>query len=466
MPLPGHSGESSFLLLLVDSSGFWGTGAGASLRRSTAKGRPRQAVAEGHAGDASRRTSAESSAGGRRGCRRAREINWEQGVRVDVLKALKYPFAAYRLRDVHSENYVIRPALQAGGIVKEAFEAGGTEKEAGPLGRRAGPGQGLEAGGRTQDQLQTQPGKLVYKTFVRVVGGSEVSEERKLKGKGGFEEKCQGRCEETTAMTPNGWQEGILLKPSSSGSARKRGAFVGGTWVTEAEPEVYSDLDLASPQGRISMVFNVWLSSHTWLFRLVSSQLIAARFLDQRQLVSFRPGPVFSTAAYLEIGSDCVVLSEDAQSRVSFRRLYSRREVECRCAARASLKGFWTGGDRVVFAPCREKPVQRGELRTDGHQPPVRSVERSPGSHELTTETIVTGRRRRNTQRVQGLHCSPLLTECHFPPGIILESVTQALDFNPLCCDTSIVPLLLLDDEGPMSSTSPEAAGLSAIMKL
>ncbi|TNN41578.1 Ephrin type-B receptor 1 [Liparis tanakae] len=44
-------------------------------------------------------------------------------------------------------------------------------------------------------------------------------------------------------------------------------------------------------------VFNVWLSSHIWLFRLESSQLIAARFLDQRQRVSFRPGPVFSTAA-------------------------------------------------------------------------------------------------------------------------------------------------------------------------
>ncbi|TNN88742.1 hypothetical protein EYF80_001074 [Liparis tanakae] len=42
-------------------------------------------------------------------------------------------------------------------------------------------------------------------------------------------------------------------------------------------------------------VFNVWLSSHIWLFRLESSQLIAARFLDQRQRVSFRPGPVFST---------------------------------------------------------------------------------------------------------------------------------------------------------------------------
>ncbi|TNN65017.1 hypothetical protein EYF80_024756 [Liparis tanakae] len=36
-------------------------------------------------------------------------------------------------------------------------------------------------------------------------------------------------------------------------------------------------------------VFNVWLSSHIWLFRLESSQLIAARFLDQRQRVSFRP---------------------------------------------------------------------------------------------------------------------------------------------------------------------------------
>ncbi|TNN89008.1 hypothetical protein EYF80_000886 [Liparis tanakae] len=38
-------------------------------------------------------------------------------------------------------------------------------------------------------------------------------------------------------------------------------------------------------------VFNVWLSSHIWLFRLESSQLIAARFLDQRQRVSLRPGP-------------------------------------------------------------------------------------------------------------------------------------------------------------------------------
>ncbi|TNN48798.1 hypothetical protein EYF80_040973 [Liparis tanakae] len=50
-------------------------------------------------------------------------------------------------------------------------------------------------------------------------------------------------------------------------------------------------------------VFNVWLSSHIWLFWLVSSQLIAARCLDQRQRVSFRPGPVFNTAA-------CVVQRE------------------------------------------------------------------------------------------------------------------------------------------------------------
>ncbi|TNN30410.1 hypothetical protein EYF80_059438 [Liparis tanakae] len=48
-------------------------------------------------------------------------------------------------------------------------------------------------------------------------------------------------------------------------------------------------------------VFNVWLSSHIWLFRLESSQLIAARFLDERQRVSFRPGPVFSTAAYSKL---------------------------------------------------------------------------------------------------------------------------------------------------------------------
>ncbi|TNN86731.1 hypothetical protein EYF80_002914 [Liparis tanakae] len=50
-----------------------------------------------------------------------------------------------------------------------------------------------------------------------------------------------------------------------------------------------------------TQVFNVWLSSHIWLFRLESSQLIAARFLDQRQHVSFRPGQVFSTAALLLI---------------------------------------------------------------------------------------------------------------------------------------------------------------------
>lgn len=40
----------------------------------------------------------------------------------------------------------------------------------------------------------------------------------------------------------------------SCSRCRKRGAFVGGTRVTEAEPEVYPDLDLASPQGPISMV--------------------------------------------------------------------------------------------------------------------------------------------------------------------------------------------------------------------
>ncbi|TNN80124.1 hypothetical protein EYF80_009635 [Liparis tanakae] len=60
-------------------------------------------------------------------------------------------------------------------------------------------------------------------------------------------------------------------------------------------PEMLNKMgDSNSPEEK---VFNVRLSSHIWLFRLVSSQLIAARFLDQRQRVSFRPGPVFSTAA-------------------------------------------------------------------------------------------------------------------------------------------------------------------------
>jgi len=42
--------------------------------------------------------------------------------------------------------------MEAGGITKEAglmrlaFEAGDTEKEAGPMGRRSGPGQRLDAG--------------------------------------------------------------------------------------------------------------------------------------------------------------------------------------------------------------------------------------------------------------------------------------------------------------------------------
>ena len=56
------------------------------------------------------------------------------------------------------------------------------------------------------------------------------------------------------------------------------------------------------------------------------------------------------------------------------------------------------------------------------------------------------------------------------PPRIILESVATALDIKSLCCDTSIVPLLLLGciDQGPrhMSATLPDAAGLSKIMKL
>ncbi|TNN47186.1 hypothetical protein EYF80_042611 [Liparis tanakae] len=47
------------------------------------------------------------------------------------------------------------------------------------------------------------------------------------------------------------------------------------------------------------LVFNVWLSSHIWLFRLVSSQLIDARCLDQRQRASFSRSPVFPTAACL-----------------------------------------------------------------------------------------------------------------------------------------------------------------------
>ncbi|TNN58623.1 hypothetical protein EYF80_031126 [Liparis tanakae] len=61
--------------------------------------------------------------------------------------------------------------------------------------------------------------------------------------------------------------------------------------VTDEPPEK------RTPCGHVGLdapprVFNVWLSSHIWLFRLESSQLIAARFLDQRQRVSFRPGPV------------------------------------------------------------------------------------------------------------------------------------------------------------------------------
>lgn len=47
----------------------------------------------------------------------------------------------------------------------------------------------------------------------------------------------------------------------------------------------------------------------------------------------------------------------------------------------------------------------------------------------------------------------------------------MALDIKSLCCDTSIVPLLLLDsmatkDQETMSTTLPDAAGLSKIMKL
>ncbi|TNN34891.1 hypothetical protein EYF80_054940 [Liparis tanakae] len=52
-----------------------------------------------------------------------------------------------------------------------------------------------------------------------------------------------------------------------------------------------------SPPGVGFTVFNVWLSSHIWLFRLVSSQLIATRCFDQRQRVSFSGSPVFPTAA-------------------------------------------------------------------------------------------------------------------------------------------------------------------------
>jgi len=53
------------------------------------------------------------------------------------------------------------------GPMRLAFEAGSTKKEAGALGKRPGPGQGLDAGSRgkesgprSQDQLQTQPGPM------------------------------------------------------------------------------------------------------------------------------------------------------------------------------------------------------------------------------------------------------------------------------------------------------------------
>ncbi|TNN86670.1 hypothetical protein EYF80_003138 [Liparis tanakae] len=51
------------------------------------------------------------------------------------------------------------------------------------------------------------------------------------------------------------------------------------------------------PNNSSPKVFNVWLSSHIWLFRHVRSQLIATRCFDQRQRVSFRRSPVFNTAA-------------------------------------------------------------------------------------------------------------------------------------------------------------------------
>ncbi|TNN50881.1 hypothetical protein EYF80_038905 [Liparis tanakae] len=66
-----------------------------------------------------------------------------------------------------------------------------------------------------------------------------------------------------------------------------------------AEIKMFSTLFQAMGQlVKDLKVFNVWLSSHIWLFRLVSSQLIAACCLDQRQRASFSRSPVFLTAAW------------------------------------------------------------------------------------------------------------------------------------------------------------------------
>ncbi|TNN30779.1 hypothetical protein EYF80_059069 [Liparis tanakae] len=72
-----------------------------------------------------------------------------------------------------------------------------------------------------------------------------------------------------------------------------------GSRVKRGPPAIFS---VKSKMGnfcpfRVSGVFNVWLSSHIWLFRLVRSQLIATRCFDQRQRVAFSRSPVFPTAA-------------------------------------------------------------------------------------------------------------------------------------------------------------------------
>ncbi|TNN75997.1 hypothetical protein EYF80_013760 [Liparis tanakae] len=102
-------------------------------------------------------------------------------------------------------------------------------------------------------------------------------------------------------------------------------------------------------------VFNVWLSSHIWLFRHVSAQLIATRCFDQRQRVSFRSSPLHSGALKRTLAAKLdFVLSAPNSSRSL--RVAARVQSDRRALGRA--------GRRLARVPDRRLTVVEEDTGT------------------------------------------------------------------------------------------------------
>jgi len=64
---------------------------------------------------------------------------------------LNYKFASESFTICTHTTSLSQDLTKEAGPMRSAFEAGGSEKEAGPLGRRPGPSQRLDAGSRVRD---------------------------------------------------------------------------------------------------------------------------------------------------------------------------------------------------------------------------------------------------------------------------------------------------------------------------